>query len=400
MKTKRAEKNKSKKTYKDEDNSTNDVMESDTLKKKKLKKEKKEKKIKTDPKIAHEEMMEWIQEFKQEDVHEKKQYDCLPWVERFRPKKLTDIVDHEILVSTLKKLISKRQLPHLLLSGPPGTGKTSTIMSCAKELYKDNYSLMVLDINASEERGIEVVRNKIKNFIMTKGVFLGKNDALFKLVILDEADAMTLDAQSMLINIMETYTLNVRFCLICNFIKKINYAIKSRCSEFHFAPLKRKHIENQIKSIANKIDFNISPNGFDTLIKVSSGDMRKVINTLQATHMAFNNITETNISECVGYPLPNDIIKIKNILETDTIKNAYPKLLNIIKNNGYALTEIIRELFNIHIAEFFKSKQKTDHRLMNLITSMRNIEANLSKSQNEQIQLSGLIAAYKIASHA
>lgn len=392
------DKTKSKKTSKTKDDvDVDQTINSEPSKIKKPKKDKNEKKIKTDIVEAHKDMMEWINEFKRTDKPQKKEYDCLPWVERFRPKNLNSIVDHEVIVTTLKKLIDSRQLPHLLLSGPPGTGKTSTIMSCARELYKDNYSLMVLDINASEERGIEVVRNKIKNFIMTKGVFLNENDALFKLVILDEADAMTGDAQSMLINIMEKYTLNVRFCLICNQIKKINPAIRSRCTEFPFAPLKRIHIVNQIQYIADTIKFDISQGGFDTLIKVSGGDMRKVINTLQATHMAFGVVTEKNISTCVGYPLPEDIINIKNILETYAINDAYPKLSKIIKTNGYALIEIIHELFNIHMNDFLKSKQTTNIRLMNLITHMRNIEANLSRSQNDSVQLSGLISAYKIS---
>lgn len=362
----------------------------------KRKNEKKEKREKVDLGSAYVQMMDWMEEF-QHDEPEKDEGYCLPWVEKFRPKKLNEVVDHEIFVSTLKEFVKKKQFPHLLLSGPPGTGKTSTIMSCAKELYKDNYPVMVLDINASEERGIDVVRNKIKNFITTKGVFLEEGAALFKLVILDEADAMTLDAQSMLVNIMEKHTLNARFCLICNYIKKINPAIQSRCTIFKFAPLKRKFIENKIKSIADIIGFNVTKDGINTLIKISNGDMRKVINTLQATHMAFGkNVSESNINKCAGYPLPEDIKQISEILESKSIKEAYREVYKIVKQNAYSLMDVIHELFNRKIEIYLSSDEQNNDKVMNLILNMRTIEANLSMHQNEGIQLSGLVGAYCI----
>jgi len=340
--------------------------------------------------------LEWMEEFKEDNyVIEKKIYDTLPWVEKFRPQYLNDIVDHESIVDTLKKFIQKNQLPHMLMCGPPGTGKTSTIMSCAKELYKDNYSIMVLDINASEERGIDVVRNKIKSFILTKGVFINQNGPLFKLVILDEADAMTADAQSMLINVMEKYTLNVRFCLICNYIKKIDPAVQSRCMIFKFSPLNKLFIQNKIKNIANIMKFNVSNDGINAIIKMSKGDMRKVINILQATHMAYTNVNELNVNKCVGYPIKKDIELIYQLLLNKNIKECYFEINNIIVKNGYALIDIIHELFNELIEKYMAHDNKIKN-IPNLISCLRNIETNLTMCQNEHIQLSGLISSFKL----
>jgi replication factor C subunit 3/5 len=360
------------------------------------KKNKNLKESKIDIMSSHKEIMNFIDEFGHEESEEE-ECTCLPWVEEYRPKKLKDVIDHEEHVSTLKKLNKKKQFPNLLLSGPPGTGKTSTIMACAKHLYKENYSLMVLDINASEERGIDVVRYKIKNFIMTKGIYTSEDQPLFKLVILDEADAMTEDAQSMLVNIMETYIHNARFCLMCNYIKKINPAIQSRCTIFRFSPLKREFVINKINDIAAKNKFNITQSGIETLIKISNGDMRKVINTLQATHMAFNNVDMENICKCIGYPYPKDIDKIHNMIMNNTIIECYTEIEKIIKENGYSLMDIVHELFNIYINKFMSNNIDKNFDVMGLIINLRNIEANLTMCQNENIQLSGVISSFKLA---
>ncbi len=166
------------------------------------------------------------------------QRDHLPFVEKFRPSSLDDIVSHTEIISTVTKFVDEKKLPHLLFHGPPGTGKTSSIIAIAKKMFGKNYKNSTLELNASDERGIDVVRNQIKSFcatqqIMSKGI---------KLVILDECDAITSSAQFALRRIIEKYTKTTRFCLICNYVSKIIPALQSRCTRFRFSPLSPEHV--------------------------------------------------------------------------------------------------------------------------------------------------------------
>lgn len=169
-----------------------------------------------------------------------------PWVEKYRPSSLDDLIAHQEIISTLNRLINAQKLPHLLFYGPPGTGKTSMIIAIARRLYGKNYGSMVLELNASDDRGIDVVRNQIKEFAGTKKLF----SQGVKLIILDEADSMTNDAQFSLRRVIEKYTKNARFCLICNYVSKIIPALQSRCTRFRFAPLDESQVSGRVKHIA------------------------------------------------------------------------------------------------------------------------------------------------------
>ena len=186
-----------------------------------------------------------------------KKADSLPWVEKYRPSSLDELIAHEEIINILNKLIESNKLPHLLFHGPPGTGKTSTIIACAKKLYGPSYQSMTLELNASDDRGIDVVREQIKEFAGTKKLF----STGVKLVILDEADAMTNDAQSALRRVIEKYTSNTRFCMICNYVNKIMPALQSRCTKFRFAPLRPEQIEGRLQHVIDNEKVPVDESG-------------------------------------------------------------------------------------------------------------------------------------------
>lgn len=204
-----------------------------------------------------------------------------PWVEKYRPKSIDSVVAQEHVTATLKKSVEEGNLPHLLFYGPPGTGKTSSILAMARDMF--GVQLMkerVLELNASDERGIDVVREKVKKFAQ-QSVSHSKKCPPFKLVILDEADSMTKDAQDALRRIIEVYTKMTRFCLICNYVSRIIQPLASRCAKFRFLPLSDSMISNQITYICEKENISHTPDMLEALFKVANGDMRRVITLLQ-----------------------------------------------------------------------------------------------------------------------
>jgi len=220
--------------------------------------------------------------------------DLLGRVEKYRPVTLADVSGHQDILATINKFVDTNRLPHLLLYGPPGTGKTSTILALARRIYgNENLRQMVLELNASDDRGIDVVREQIKTFASTKQIFtLGATVAgrsagglgNYKLIILDEADAMTNTAQMALRRIMEKYTANTRFCIIANYSHKLSPALLSRCTRFRFSPLKEQDIRVLVDKVIDEENVKITTEATESLVKLSKGDMRRALNVLQACH--------------------------------------------------------------------------------------------------------------------
>lgn len=297
----------------------------------------------------------------------------LPWVEKYRPSIIDEIIGNNNIKQALNTYLKENKLPHLLLHGPSGTGKTSIINSYATQAYGDYYGMMVLQINASEERGIEIIRNKVKNFVITKCIYKVQP---FKLVILDEADSMTFSAQSMLRRIIEDYTENARFCLICNKVKNIDLAIQSRCTQFKFSNLSHDDMKIGLLKICKLNKIKYTDDGIDFLIKISKGDMRKTINNLQSISMVYKLITYDKVCIFFGYPSIKDIETIFETVNKNTLDESHDIIKNIIYSNQYSFLEIINETHQ-YLLEKFQNNKIPLEKFRTIINKLKNLEYNI-----------------------
>ncbi|CAH0522606.1 unnamed protein product [Peronospora belbahrii] len=311
-----------------------------------------------------------------------------PWVEKYRPSSLDDLIAHQEIISTLNRLIDAHKLPHLLFYGPPGTGKTSMILAAARRLYGKNCGSMVLELNASDDRGIDVVRNQIKEFAGTKKLF----SQGVKLIILDEADSMTNDAQFSLRRVIEKYTKNARFCLICNYVSKIIPALQSRCTRFRFAPLSESQVSDRVKHIAKLENLKMTEGGFKAILRLGQGDMRRILNILQATSMAHDVVNEANVYMCTGNPLPKDIELVTHWLFNESFATAVHKCAEMQKLKGYATSDILQDVYR-----YTTELELPPGCRMYLYDELAKLEHRLSNGTTEELQLASLVAVYAIA---
>lgn len=311
-----------------------------------------------------------------------------PWVEKYRPQSLADVAAHRDIVDTIDRLTSEKKLPHLLLYGPPGTGKTSTILAVARKIFGTQMHNMVLELNASDDRGIDVVRQQIQDFASTQSFSFGAKSSV-KLVLLDEADAMTKDAQFALRRVIEKYTKSTRFALICNHVNKIIPALQSRCTRFRFAPLDAIHVSDRLKHVIAAEGLDVTESGLAALVRLCNGDMRKALNILQSTHMASQQITEEAVYLCTGNPLPKDIEKIAHWLLNESFANSFKQISEIKTRKGLALVDIVREVTMF----VFKIRMPSGVRV-GLINDLADIEYRLSFGCSDKLQLGSLIATF------
>jgi DNA polymerase III delta prime subunit len=280
----------------------------------------------------------------------------LPWVEKYRPKDIDNIVSHKEIIKMLREFVRYNSFPHLLFFGPSGSGKTSTILCCAKELYGNYATCMSRLLNASYHRGVDIIRTRVKDFVTSKtSTFLPEDKRnCFKLVIMDEADSMTQDAQGMLRQIIEKNSPTTRFCLICNDIDKINPALQSRCAMFRFPPLHEDEMKERLEEISKTENMNIQKKSLCSVVKLSKGDMRSAINILQYANLTFDSkhlIEPSDIYSICGCCQPeiNDnifklLLNIKN--KKDNLQSCVKKIIEIVSDNNLAIYNMVDELKN------------------------------------------------------
>ncbi|XP_069331322.1 replication factor C subunit 4 [Eulemur rufifrons] len=324
---------------------------------------------------------------------ENKKVKPVPWVEKYRPKSVDEVAFQDEVVAVLKKSLEGADLPNLLFYGPPGTGKTSTILAAARELFgPELFRSRVLELNASDERGIQVVREKVKNFAqltVSGSRSDGKPCPPFKIVILDEADSMTSAAQAALRRTMEKESKTTRFCLICNYVSRIIEPLTSRCSKFRFKPLSDKIQQQRLLDIAEKENVKISNEVIAYLVKVSEGDLRKAITFLQsATRLTGGKeITEKVITDIAGV-IPAETI---DGLFAACQSGSFDRLEAVVKeliDEGHAATQLVNQLHDVVVEnDVLSDKQKS-------IVTEKLAEADkcLADGADEHLQLISLCA--------
>ena len=303
------------------------------------------------------------------------------WVEKNRPKNLEEVCYQDDVKKILKNFITNKNIPHLLFFGPSGCGKTSTILSLARDLFGNEYKNRIKELNASDERGINVIREKIKNYAQ-ESISINNNLPPWKIIILDEADNMTIESQYALRRIMEEYSKVTRFCIICNYHNKIIDPIVSRCSLFRFKPIPDKIIKSQLTLISSKENFNCTNKVLEKICSYCRGDLRKAINFLQRCNNCFGDkITSMVIDEISGVI---SLDTLEKFIENCINKNE-KEVLNFIEFFYYSGYSLVNQVFSLHNI-LIKSKI-TDESKCNIILILIEIDQNLIKGSDELIQM-------------
>lgn len=310
------------------------------------------------------------------------------WTEKYRPKKFSDIRGQKEVVRRVKAFVEKKNMPHLLFSGPAGIGKTSLALVIARQSFGEQWRQNFLELNASDERGIDIVRNKVKDFARTRAI----GNVPFKIIYLDECDALTREAQQALRRTMENYTQTCRFILSCNYSSKIIDPIQSRCALFRFKPLDKNEILEIIDMIAKQESLKIDDKSKEALYQISEGDCRRVENILQSSAAITDNITEDIIFSLASVAKPKEVKEVLELALNNKFIESRDLLLTVMLNHGLSGLDIIKqiqkEIWNLKI----EGKEK-----VKLIEKCGEIEFRMTEGSDEFVQLEAILAQFVLA---
>ncbi len=310
------------------------------------------------------------------------------WTEKYRPAEFSEIVGQDEIIKKVQSLTNSLNIPHLLFAGPSGTGKSTLALIVVKELFGKIWRENYLELNASDERGINVIREKVKSFARTKAL----GDVPFKIIFLDEADALTPEAQQALRRTMENYAATCRFILSCNYSSKIIDPIQSRCAVFRFKLLEKKDIEKYISRIAEKEKLTITPEAMEILYEGSEGDCRRATNILQSTASISPSINESLISTVISNAKPKDIKVVLSYSLSGDFQKAREKLLDIMLKESISGQDVIKhiqkEIWNLPVEPELKVK---------LIEKTGETEFRIVEGSDPFIQLQSLLASFVLA---
>ena len=310
------------------------------------------------------------------------------WVEKYRPQKFDEIKGQKEIILRLKAFVEQKNMPHLLFAGPAGVGKSTTALVIAKELFGDTWRQNFLELNASDERGIDVVRVKVKDFARTRAI----GNVPFKIIFLDECDALTKDAQQALRRTMENFTITTRFILSANYSSKIIDPIQSRCAFFRYKPLNEADVFEVVNTIIQKENITVSEDAKKALFEVSEGDCRRIENILQSCAAISNDITADSIYSIAAVVQPKELKDVLDLALKKQFIEARNQLLKVMLNYGLSgldlVKQIQKEVWHLEISD----KSKVD-----LIAKCGEAEFRLVEGSDDFVQLEALLAQFVLS---
>jgi replication factor C small subunit len=309
------------------------------------------------------------------------------WVEKYRPKTFAEVKGQKQIIDKIQAFVATKNMPHIMLAGPAGVGKSTTAIVIARELFGEKWKENFLELNASDERGIDVVRTKVKDFARTKAI----GDVPFKIIFLDECDALTKEAQQALRRTMENYTQTTRFVLSCNYSSKIIDPIQSRCTVFRFKPLEKEDMNTIFDTIAHKEGITLDAKAQEALYVCSEGDCRKAENILQSCAAVTKKVSEDDIFSLASVAKPKEISEFLNFALQNKFIPAREKLLDTMLKYGLSGLDIIKqiqkEVWNLSV---------TDQQKVMLVDKCGEIEFRMTEGADEFVQLEALLAQFTL----